>query len=126
MRLLIAVGFGLSAAWLWDRLLRFLKWNQKIRVGIGAPVGEELIKYSLAVVFQLQPWLFYLSFGVGEGILESLLLKKRFDLKLIAAGALTHFSFGLLFLFRFQPLLSLAFAIATHSLWNNLLIRAEA
>lgn len=123
MRLLVAVILGLSLAWLWDCFLHFLNWNQKLRVGFGIPLGEEAIKYSIALAFHLQPWLVYLLFGLGEGGLETVLLKRPFSLKLIIAGGLTHFCFGLLFLFPFSHGLSLGFAIATHLFWNNLLIR---
>lgn len=123
MRLTIAVILALSLAWLWDRFLRFLKWNQKLRVGLGNPLGEEAIKYSLAMAFQLQPWLVYLLFGLGEGGLEALLLKRKGALKLMIAGGLTHFGFGLFFLFPIHPGLSWALAIVTHLLWNNLLIQ---
>ncbi len=123
MRLLIAVILGLSLAWLWDRFLRFLNWDQELRVGLGIPLGEEAIKYSLALAFQLQPWLVYLFFGLGEGGLEAFLLKRPFSLKLIIGGGLIHFGFGLLFLFPIPSALSWGFAIVTHLSWNNLLIR---
>lgn len=123
MRLLIAVSLALGLAWLWDRFLRCLNLNQKIRVGLGIPLGEEAIKFSLAVAFHLQPWLLYTLFGFGEGCLEMFLLKKPFALKLIIAGGLIHFGFGVLFLFPFPSGLSLSFAITTHLFWNNLIIR---
>lgn len=123
MRPLIATILALSLAWCWDRFLRFLKLNQKWRVGFGIPLGEEIIKYSLAITFQLQPWLVYLLFGLGEGVLETILLKGQFSLKILLAGGLIHLGFGLFFLFSFPQELSWGFAIITHLLWNNLLIR---
>ena len=123
MKLLIALTLALSLAWLWDRFLRFLKWNQKLRVGLGNPLGEEIIKYSLAMAFQIQPWLVYLLFGFGEGGLEAFLLKRKVALKLMLAGGLTHFGFGLFYLFPIPPVLSWGFAIVCHLLWNNLLIQ---
>lgn len=123
MRLLFAVTLALSLAWLWDRFLRLLKWNQKLRIGLGTPLGEEAIKYFLAMAFQLQPWLVYLLFGLGEGGLEAFLLKKKSALKLIIAGGLIHFGFGLFFLFPFHYSLSWGWAVTTHLLWNNLLIQ---
>lgn len=123
MRILIAVTLALSLAWLWDRFLRFIKWNQKLRVGLGNPLGEEVIKYSLAMAFHLQPWLVYLLFGLGEGGLEAFLLKRKVALKLMIAGGITHFGFGLFFLFPIHPGLSWGFAVVSHLLWNNLLIQ---
>lgn len=123
MRLLVAVTLALGLAWVWDRFLRLIQWNQKLRVGLGIPFGEEIIKYSLAISFQIQPWLVYLLFGLGEGGLEGFLLKRKPLLKLIIAGGLTHFGFGLFFLFPVDPNLSWGFALVTHLLWNNLLIQ---
>lgn len=120
---MVAVTLALSLAWLWDRFLRFLKWNQKLRVGFGIPLGEEFIKYSLAMAFHLQPWLVYLLFGLGEGALEAYLLERKITLKLMIAGGLIHFGFGLFFLFPIHHSFSWGFAVATHLLWNNLLIR---
>ena len=120
---MVALSLALSLAWLWDRFLRFSKWDQKLRVGLGNPLGEEVIKYSLAVVFQLQPWLVYLLFGLGEGVLEAFLLKRKVPLKLILAGGMIHFGFGMFFLFPIHQGLSWGCAIITHLLWNNLLIQ---
>lgn len=126
MRLLVAVTLALSVAWLWDRFLRFLKWNQKLRVGLGNPLGEEVVKYSLAMAFQLQPWLVYLLFGLGEGVLEAFLLKRKVALKLIIAGGLIHLCFGLFFLFPVRTGICWAFAVVAHIFWNNLLIHAKS
>ena len=123
MRLLFTVILALSLAWLWDRFLRLLKWDQKLRIGLGVSLGEEAIKYFLAMAFQLRPWLVYLLFGLGEGGLEAILLKKKSALKLIIAGGLIHFGFGLFFLFPFHYNLSWGWAIITHLLLNNLLIQ---
>lgn len=103
MKLIAAVCLALSLAWLWDRFLRFLKLDQKIRIGIGMPIGEEVIKYSMALAFHFQPLLIYTLFGLAEGWLETFLLKKPDALKLILAGGLIHFGFGVFFYFRFHP-----------------------
>ncbi len=123
MRLIAAVCLTLSLAWLWDRLLRLLKFEQKIRIGIGVPIGEEAIKYFMAVAFHFHPLIIYSLFGFGEGCLETFLLKKPSALKLIIAGGLIHFCFGVFFLFPIPPIFSLSFGITAHLLWNNLLIK---
>lgn len=96
--------------------------DQKIRIGIGMPLGEEVIKYSMAFAFHYHPSLIYTLFGLGEGWLETFLLKRPYDLKLILAEGLIHFGFGVFFLFPVPPVFSLGFAMVIHFLWNNLLI----
>ncbi|NLW48949.1 MAG: hypothetical protein GXY86_16665 [Firmicutes bacterium] len=126
MKLIAALCLALGLAWIWGRFLRFIKLDQKIRIGIGMPLGEEAIKFSLALAFDYQPLLVYLLFGFGEGLLESFLLKKPEALKLILAGGLTHFGFGVFFLFPVPPVLSFGLAIILHFLWNNLLLKNKA
>lgn len=87
------------------------------------PLGEEAIKYLIAIAFHFSPILIYILFGLGEGCLEAFLLKKPTNLKLILAGGLTHFVFGLLFLLPIPPFSSISFAITAHLIWNNLLIK---
>lgn len=126
MKLIVALCLALGLAWVWDRFLRFLKLDQKIRIGIGMPIGEEAIKYSIAFAFHHHPLLIYTLFGLGEGFLEAFLLKKPHDLKLILAGGLIHFGFGVFFLFPVSPIISLGFAMVIHFLWNNLLIKEKS
>jgi hypothetical protein len=126
MKLIVIVFLALGLAWIWDLFLRFLKLDWKIRIGIGMPLGEEVIKFSLALAFHYQPLLVYTLFGFGEGWLESFFLKKPEVLKLILAGGLTHFGFGVFYLFPVPPVLSFGLAIATHFLWNNLLIKNKS
>lgn len=123
MRLIVAFLLALGLAWFWDRFLRIIKLNQNIRIGIGMPLGEEAIKYLVAGIFQFPPILIYILFGLGEGCLETFLLKKSFDLKLILAGGLTHFFFGLFFILPVPPFLSISLAITIHIFWNILLIK---
>ena len=126
MKLIVTVCLALGLAWIWDRFLRFLKLNQKIRIGIGMPLGEEAIKFSLALAFHFQPLLIYILFGFGEGCLESFPLKKPDALKLILAGGLTHFGFGVFYIFSVPPVISFGLAIAIHLIWNNLLLKSKS
>lgn len=122
MKLIVTLCLALGLAWIWDLFLKFLKMDQKIRIGIGMPLGEEVIKYSMAFAFHYHPSLIYTLFGLGEGWLETFLLKRPYDLKLILAEGLIHFGFGVFFLFPVPPVFSLGFAMVIHFLWNNLLI----
>jgi hypothetical protein len=119
MRLVLAGIFAIGLAFLWDRWLRFLGLNQRIRVGFWVPVGEEMIKYLVSCLFNLVPPLVYLVFGLGEGLYETYRVK-RLDLVLMAAGVVTHLTFGLFFILKTPVVISLVFAIAAHLAWNNL------
>lgn len=126
MKLIVALCLALGLAWIWDLFLRFLKLDQKVRIGIGMPIGEEVIKYSMAFAFHYHPLLIYSLFGLGEGCLEAFLLKRPYDLKLILAEGLIHFGFGVFFLFPVPPVFSFGFAMGVHLLWNNLLIKDKS
>lgn len=125
MRLVLAGFLAVSLALLWDRALLYIGVKEVNRVGIGVPLGEELLKYTLSLVFSIAPPLLYAAFGLGEGLYETFWRKNRFNLGLLGAGVVTHLGFGVLFLCGAPSLISLSFAIVTHIIWNSSIIKRK-
>jgi len=91
-------------------------------LGIIIPVGEELIKIAVAMLFQLEPIFVYALFGLGEGILEAVHLKKHLRPPVILMGIGTHLVLGTFFLLKTSLAVQSALAVTAHVGWNQLVI----
>lgn len=122
MKLILAGWLTIGLALLWDRFLFFMTIDEWTRVVLLVPLGEELLKYGVSYFYQLFPPLLFASFGLGEGIYESIHQKKNIDLILILAGILPHTFFSIYYLFNIPVWLSLVLAVISHSIWNHLVL----
>jgi hypothetical protein len=109
---------ALGLAWLWDRLFIVSGVNQRLRTGLLIPIGEEVVKLGIFNLLHLSPPLLYGLFGLGEGLLESFGLPRRYKITLIFAGCITHTIFSLFYLTVFSLYFQLILAICAHCLWN--------
>ncbi len=110
---------ALFAAWLWDRLLYRSGLPEKLRVGIGVPIGEELLKLGAASYFGIPLILIHPIFGFGEGLFESIRLYKVLHWQTVLVGVFTHLLFGIAYVSVKSTTVSLFSAIILHSLWNQ-------
>lgn len=110
--------FALGLAWLWDRLFIVFGVSQRLRISLLVPIGEEVVKMAIFDILQLSPPLFYGLFGLGEGLLESFGLPRRYKITIILAGCITHTIFSLFYLTVLSRSFQLILAIFAHCLWN--------
>ncbi|HBE77016.1 MAG TPA: hypothetical protein DDW65_04430 [Firmicutes bacterium] len=122
MKLILAGWLTVGLALLWDRFLYWVKVKENIRVVLLIPLGEELLKYGVSYYNNLFPPFLFACFGLGEGIYESIHLKKGVSCRLILAAVLPHTFFSLFYLLKIPLWLSLGLAIIIHSIWNYLVL----
>ncbi len=123
MEKLLGLVLAFSLAWLWDRGWYYLKIKAKYRIIFFVPLGEEVLKYSISFLFNFFLPLFYFLFGLMEGLFESVIINKKFDLRLILAGAIFHFLLSVFYLLPLLDLINLLLAIGTHMLWNRHILK---
>lgn len=128
---LVAGVLAVSFAWIWDRCLYHFGLDERLRIQLGIPVGEEIIKYATGSYFQIPILLIYVLFGFGEGILEAVSNYKYIKtplniIYLVLAGCLTHLLFGFFFLTTFPIYLQLLLAMIAHISWNSWVLRRES
>jgi hypothetical protein len=128
MILILAGWFTLGLALLWDRLLKKLGFGTRFRVGYAVPIGEELLKFITFQLWNLTPPVFYVIFGLGEGLFETFRAraqsKKSLNFLIIFSGFATHFIFGLFFLVPAPGWVNLLLATIGHIVWNNRVLDA--
>lgn len=105
MKFLLAGWLSVVFALLWQRFLHRLNLGEQVRVGFLIPIGEEIVKYGMAMIFKTPVLAVYLVFGLGEGFYEALRSPDKSTIKLITAGVVTHFYWGRFLSSRFPPLL---------------------
>lgn len=118
----LAIGFALC----WNRILSYLKIKDTIRLGMIIPISEEIFKFSVSYYFHLAPFLIYALFGLGEGIFETIHLKKKPKLTALLAGVLTHSFFSIFFLLDIPVFLGLAMAMISHLIWNQMILNLHS
>lgn len=124
MKLILAGMISSVTAFIWNRFLIYLKLNEKYRLDFLTPLGEEWIKLSVALSFNIHPLLISAVFGLIEGIYETIHLKKHFTLKTVIAGLGSHSLFGLFYLIQCEVMICFFLAVISHILWNcNILYR---
>lgn len=118
MKLILAGMATVITALVWNKLLFLLKLSEKLRVGILIPLGEESIKLLTAFFLEISPFQVSMVFGLGEGLFETVHLKKHFNLKIIIAGLIIHIGFGVVYLFKIPVWISFIWAVLLHVFWN--------
>lgn len=118
MNYLLAGLASIGIALFWNRFWRHIGLSEFIRMGILIPLGEELSKYSVAYLFQINPFWVSLLFGVGEGIYEMFSITGRPWWLLLSAAVMIHLVLGLGYLTNGGIWPGLAFALILHSGWN--------
>lgn len=119
MKIVFAGLFSITIAFLWARILTFLKIPEPVRVGLLIPVVEELIKIHIALLLQLSPLYVSSIFGLGEGIIEVFCSPKEPKPVLFWVAFLLHTILGLIYLSPLLLTFKISIAIIGHVLWNQ-------
>lgn len=116
---ILAAGMAL----LWDDLCTRWGVKEPIRVGGLVPLGEEIIKFALAVGCSLPLIGIYALFGLWEGIYEAVRDGRKNIIKHLSVTPLTHVLFGVAYFLPCPLWIRFLGAVLCHVVWNQCILK---